>query len=610
MDEGSPGAVVAHVPARTFAALAAVKGGPIDEAAVRSLLSFIDERRDRADFRMLALLKLWLTRADDFPEDLATATRRTILGFKYWIDEPGSDPMCFWSENHQALFSVCEYLAGSAFPAQVFSNDKATGSEHRHRAELRLHRWLWQRFTYGFSEWLSPSYYEQDVAALTVLVDHAGDEHLADRATMVLDLLLLDMAMHRFEGHFVASSGRCHGEAKVNPARAEVNQIMADAFGGAAREPDLQLLGAVFLLRERYEVPPVLREIATSTEPALIKTSQGLDVEEAVVVYPDPANRDTTGMLLWGMEAFVHPRSIQVTMDMFHSWKLASNPYLSALGPFARVQRAALPALVRTLNPLPQGAALQRANVQTYRTADYLLSSAQHHQPGSFGDQQHIWHAALPGGIGVFGTHPGSPLVDPAARTATPSAWVGNGVQPDVAQDRSVLLALYDTRGRAGYRERRRAAYSHVHFPFATFDDTKVGPTWVAGRARNSFIGVVATSPLEMASETEVVQRGAVTGYVVILSDTSEYASFRPFVEYIKSRPVLLDRGTLSAWTVRGRYDLRRGSLRLDGRPVGSDYPRFDSPWVSAEREPTRIEVTGARHRLVLDWQAGTRVVS
>ncbi|WP_430509174.1 hypothetical protein [Gottfriedia solisilvae] len=51
----------------------------------------------------------------------------TILSFKYWMDEPGDDSMCYWSENHQLLFFTCAYVAGRYYDHELFRNSGLTG---------------------------------------------------------------------------------------------------------------------------------------------------------------------------------------------------------------------------------------------------------------------------------------------------------------------------------------------------------------------------------------------------------------------------------------------------------------------------------------------------
>ena len=61
---------------------------------------------------------------------LRERARRAILGWRYWMDEPGNDVMWFWSENHALCFHTTQYLAGQAFPDDVFVNS----GPHRPRA--------------------------------------------------------------------------------------------------------------------------------------------------------------------------------------------------------------------------------------------------------------------------------------------------------------------------------------------------------------------------------------------------------------------------------------------------------------------------------------------
>ena len=586
-------------PSGTYRALAALAhDGPVDGVALRELCTFADTRRDCSDFRLLVALKLAYACAGRIDGDSTAALRRTLLGFRYWMTAPGVDAMCFWSENHQLLFATCEYLAGALHPGEIFTSDRRTGETHRLDAEARLRRWLDLRFRFGFSEWLSAVYYEEDVAALSVLVDHAPSAAIAERATTVLDLLLLDVALHRFQGRFVASAGRLYERQKTDPGGAEMQLVADAAFGGTPVTPDWNQLGMLFALRDTYEVPAVLSEIADHPGTVTVRTSQGLDVDEAIRVHDDPLDPETTGALLWGMEAFVNPGAIRATMAAFRRWRLETNPFLSDLSAFSHVPSIALPALARVLNPVVQGTALQRADVQSHRTPAFLLSSAQHHQVGGFGDQQHLWSALLDGGIPLFTTHPGLPLVENATRQRTPDRWVGNGINPDLGQHAGVLLARYDTRGRPGYGEGPRARHTHLHLPTDRLDECELGGTRLVGRAGRSLLAVLGTSALLRVSDTEIVQQGRVTGWVVVLADVAEFGSLDAFSRAVGVAE--LDGRTLRAATPYGRYELSSGTLRHDGVLLDSRYPRYDCPWVQAPRDPSRIDVVGASGALIL----------
>lgn len=597
----TPAAAVVRnpVPEGTYRALAALTHDEaVDQAALKELCAFVDTRRDCSDFRAIVLLKLAYACPERITPSAGVTLRRTLLGFKYWLAEPGVDAMCFWSENHQLLFAAAEYLAGSLFPTDTFTNDRRTGEAHRLDAETRLHRWFDLRFRHGYSEWLSGVYYEEDIAGLTVLIDHAPSQVIVDRATMALDLILLDVALHRFQGRFAASAGRLYEAQKKNPDAVEMQLVADAAFGDQPITPRWNQLGMLFALRDSYEVPGPLREIAAHQGTVTVRTSQGLDIAEANRVYDNPYDPETTGALLWSMEAFANPGAIRATMAAFHAWRLERNPFLSDLAAFGRVPSIALPTLARALNPVVQGTALQRANVTTHRTPAYLLSSAQHHQVGAFGDQQHLWHGLLDGAIPLFTTHPGLALVENATRQRTPDLWVGNGVNPDIGQDGGVLLARYDTRVRKGYGEGPRARYTHLYLPLDRLDELDLGGTRLIGRAGRALLAVLGTGPLARVSDTEVVQQGRDTGWAVVLADVADFGSVGEFAKSVGV--VTLDGRVMRAQTPYGWYELAAGTLRRDGILLDADHLRYDCPWVQARRDAARIDIVGESETLTL----------
>lgn len=591
----------------------ALATGEISDTGLLQMLDFIDARLDLSDHRLLILINLLIVGGSELPPTLRDDIERTIVGFKYDLSEPGSDSMCYWSENHIVVFATCEYLAGQLFGERTFTNDGRKGDRHRASAASRLTAWLADRFRFGFSEWLSNTYYELDIAALSMLVDHAADPELVRQATMVLDLMFLDMAQHRFGGRFLASSGRAYSEQKRNPAKAEVNMILDTTFGTAPGRFAIERISSVFLTRTGYVLPQAIRDIALDDSPRRVTTSQGLDLDEVAEelrrhpTHPRTALPDLA-RFFWSAGAVTTRESIAGTMGLIKAHDLWDNRFLSALGQFRRLPRAMWVPTQQSLNPITGGTALQRANVLTYRTHDYLLSSAQHYHPGDWGDQQSLWVAALPGDIAVFGTHPGASSLNSEVRPTTPSHWVGNGINPHIAQRDNVLLALHDLRGRKGFFEGKRQLLSHVHFPFVKFDDTRLGPRFVVGRRGGAYIAIISLEPLEMVSETELVQRGSVTGYAVIMADITEYPSLLQFANQIKKYPLSLRGDTMSLWTPDGRYDLRwRRGLRFEGRRVDAWYPRYDSDQVQAPRNPNQITVNGHDSRLELDWLRGVR---
>ncbi|SDL35042.1 glycoside hydrolase family 88 protein [Tessaracoccus oleiagri] len=588
-------------------------GESVDERAVERLCDFVDARLDCADFRVLTLLRVAHADNPHVSGGLRERIRSTLLGFRYWMDEAGSDSMCFWSENHQVVFATAEYLAGQRYPDDVFTNPgpggrRLTGRDRMARAGARLADWYADRLRFGYTEWLSPTYYEEDAAALALMVDLCRDPALTEAARTTLDLLLLDVALHRFDGVLAASAGRAYEQQKLWPESAEITPIADHAFGRAGSRP-LERLAGLFLTSS-YETPAAIVAVANSRPSAAgetVRQSFGLDVGE-VAQRLGSATSERPGLFFWLMEAFTTPESIRVTMDLLRRWRLRDNRFLAPLGSFSRVPAPLLPALVRLLNPATQGVAIQRADVTTWRTPHVQLSSAQRHQPGGFGDQQHLWQATLPGPVPVFATHPGVPMFDDAARNVSPSRWVGNGINPYLGQDGRVLLALWDLRVRGGFLERRRQRHTHLYWPTTRFDESRRGRhagggDWLAARCGDGYVGVISTvSLVEGSSPDELVAPGSVTGWTVKVGDAHLDGDFDRFCADLAATVVALDRGRRGHLVV-GRHRLDRSGLRADSVPVPAHHPRLDSPWGAAPRFPDRIEVTCGGHT----WEASPR---
>src|SRR5205085_5451815 len=107
-----------------------------------------------------------------------------------------------------------------------FPTAGVTGAEHVRRGRARALRWLDRRLRYGFSEWYSPVYYNEDILPLFNLVDFAPDADVRDRAAMVLDLVVFDLARLTQDGSFGVTSGRCYQEHKLTGREQSVGDLI------------------------------------------------------------------------------------------------------------------------------------------------------------------------------------------------------------------------------------------------------------------------------------------------------------------------------------------------------------------------------------------------
>ncbi len=234
----------------------------IDWTIVQKTIDGINARGDCSDFYLVGLLGMLYRFGQDpaFPPEFKLSLEQCILNFKYWSDEPGSDSMWYWSENHSILFHTCQVLAGQLYPDRVFTNNGETGEQHRAKGEARALAWLRDRGTLGFKEWDSNCYFEQDVLALSHLASLAENVDLKEMASVVLDKLFFTLAVNSYRGVFGSTHGRTYTrliKSGHNEATAGLSRIL---WGMGTF--NTHVLGTVALACSDYALPPLIAQIA------------------------------------------------------------------------------------------------------------------------------------------------------------------------------------------------------------------------------------------------------------------------------------------------------------------------------------------------------------
>ncbi|MBM4460695.1 MAG: hypothetical protein FJ011_23535, partial [Chloroflexi bacterium] len=234
----------------------------VDSTVVHGTIGRINRRGDCSDFYLVGLLGMAYRFAGepDFPPELRQPLEDCILGFKYWHDEPGSDAMCYTTENHSILFHTCEVLAGQLYPDRVFTNTGETGQQHRAKGEQRALAWLRERGANGFKEWDSNCYFEEDTLALTHLAGLAQDDDVSAMATVLLDKMFFTMALNSFRGVFGSTHGRTYTQfikSGYTEATAGMSRLL---FGMGVFNS--HVLGTVSLACSDYDLPMIIAQIA------------------------------------------------------------------------------------------------------------------------------------------------------------------------------------------------------------------------------------------------------------------------------------------------------------------------------------------------------------
>lgn len=600
-------------------------GQSIDEGVIYEALQFVDTRQDCADFSAVGLLRILYQFAESprLSAELANAIRHTLLHFKYWIDEPGQEMMCFWSENHQILFHSAEYLAGQLFADEIFPNVGQRGRWHMAKARPKILRWIDLKARIGFSEWDSNCYYDEDMAPLLNLTDFAADAEIAEKAAHLLDIMFFDMAVDSFRGTYGSSHGRTYPRHVLSGRHEATAAVSKIAWGMGIFNDPSNMTAVSLAVSPRYRVHPLIERIAQDMPDELENRERhSLRAEQAEhfgIRYDDL----DTAMLLWGAGQFANRRNVEQTLALAdqvesHRFNVVIRPYVEAIyGTYCELEARQIPHdgdIDRTT--------LAEVNKVTFRTPDYQLSSAQDYRKGKPGFQQHIWQATLGPDAVAFTLHRGN------EDEVSYKYWVGRF--PRAAQYRNILIALYDipeaplpgpetvvppeAGGNAmpspGPAQEELLGYTVAVLRRSAFDEVIEEGGWVFARKGNGYLGLRSQMPARWTEKGVLQGEGLIADgrrniWICQLGRAAVDGAFSEWIERIAAAP--LSYGDLAVtYAAPGVGELAfawEGPLTLDGNPINLEhYRRFDNPYCRAEFGRGLYEIQHEGDSLKIDF--------
>ena len=627
----------------------------------------IDVREDCADFTACGLIRFYLENEHRLAEVNKEEIKRCLTGFKYWMDQYDGrkDSMCHWSENHQILFAVTEYLAGNEWKDAEFADGKS-GSEHVLMAKERIEAWMYQRYYYGFNEYYSNNYYPEDIAPMANFIQFAAkeDADMVNRMCIVMDIIWIDIATQSYKyvdgsGNvqyaFVSASGRMYMDNKSsddtgNRLRPYINLVLENG-------DDYKTVSNRFFVCFRrmyearvngeplYRLPDVIKEIFNDTaEKQIVKSSNGITISELVsdgLVGQDVAQI----MMQMGMEAFSNEEVIDNSITYLRKNKLFSNEFLNDfklvnLWPLTLTDSLGFASGL--LDPATNGKAIQRANVYTYQTPYYSMSTAQAHFAGDYADQHQINVSVLSNDIAIY-------TAQPMRNSTRGQYWVGYGRLPYSVQDENVNISIYTIPEKTGMLEPHIVSYTHAYFPVGLFDEVitdYLDRGYIFGRKGDTYVMLAALSDGEgklsfkndmegvTAEELEndlskikdsvrelieksgdlrydlIFEGGTSHAWVTELGSIAENGSFAAFVEAKLSNGYVYSDMTVYYQSGAKSFEVKYGEyFKLNGALVDTEYARYESAYVngSVERKADVIALSFNGKALTLNFKEGIR---
>ena len=153
-----------------LARLGSGRSGRETDRMIETSLPAIEDCHDCADFLLVPLLWCRTAYAADIAPGVLARIDRAVLGYRYWMDEPGNDVQWYFSENHALLFHTAAYLAGNLLPDARFRRSGRTGPRAGRMGLGRVRAWLDHFETWEMAEFNSAAYFPIDLAGLTALM--------------------------------------------------------------------------------------------------------------------------------------------------------------------------------------------------------------------------------------------------------------------------------------------------------------------------------------------------------------------------------------------------------------------------------------------------------
>ena len=249
----------------------------MDEKVIKYACEYIDNRYDASNFVMQSILRIMFEdrRKPKLKKEIYELLKKTILNFKYWVDEPGPSPMWFRTENHRMTFHICELLAGMLFPNDIFPNSGQNGMYHVLKGRMLLVEWLNHRLKYGIHEWLSDTYYPVMLASLVNAYDYISSEevYLVSAVKQILNFMMFSFASNSYEGVFGTAHSKTYGDSFKYSALQGSSAINWMMFG-AGEWVNLYTFPMFLIASSSYKPPEYIYNMAWDYTPTEIEYRQ------------------------------------------------------------------------------------------------------------------------------------------------------------------------------------------------------------------------------------------------------------------------------------------------------------------------------------------------
>lgn len=443
-------------------------------------LDRISNRMDMAEFGIPAFVRILHEYRDFLSGEQITSIEKTLIGFRYWLDEPGDINACYFTENHQVLYHSAEYLVGSLFPRELFPSNQKSGEWHRQHGLTMLDQWMDWRINFGFSEWCT-NYYAEDMLALLGVYRYADNTKIKEKAEKIIRILLVEMALNTFEGNWSGCQGRTYPHYLGDHRNESISPICKLLWDKGSYEGPIADC-AIMLATYNFDCPSDIIAIAQNSNSEIInKERMSLNTEDTPYYGVNPSDFNDI-MFYWGNQTYSAKCVVENSRKVLiqNNWM---NERFNAYAEKYKLYEAAQVACDYD----PDFTALTQVDLYTYKTQDYVMTTAQDYRKGKAAYQHQPWGVYMGDNAKVFTNHPGSQDFEDR-----PNQIAGNWYLPKAVQYRNTSVVIYRIPA-----DCTRMLETHAYFPQSEFDEILIQNGWLFGKHSDAYIAMYSLMPAQ-----------------------------------------------------------------------------------------------------------------
>lgn len=447
-----------------------------EEEEILNDLKHMENRRDCSDFVFSAYMRFY--RLYEVSEEIKKRTKEVVLNYRYWMNEEGTDGMCFWSENHSLLFYISAFMAGELYPEEYFVRAKCTGWELHERARVKINDWLDDVLEYGFEEFQSGGYTPITFAGVLNLYDFYEGE-MKEKSHKVLDKIMTYLAMHTFKGSVISPQGRVYREV-LYPCRQSVQTMlhMVD-------------------VKTPYYFSEWLSVMATSSYTFANNLKELMEKEQEV--------------------------SYRMGNATIHLYK--KEDYIVTSVSSRKMLKEQI-----VWNNVREVEGVDLNSHEYCKSLNECFHGTTRFEPGVYGYQQHMNYIGIDNDTVVFINHPGGTCDETTMR---PGYWFGNGIMPAIFQKKNLISMIYQI------PREYPVTFTHAYFPTPKFEEVKIENSWLFGKKGNSYVGIWSSGTFVLHNDQlfdcEFRVYDKEVAYVLFAGDKKEYKDLSEFITACKS---------------------------------------------------------------------------